>query len=159
MEHIDLKVIHTDKSYIGKKVTVCGWVRTSRDSKNVAFVELNDGSQLEHVQVVFEKSLFADATLAPMLALGAALQVTGTVEKGMKDESVEIRAQSASLLGGCDTTYPLQKSGTPWSFCAPYRTCACAPTRLTQCSACVANCRTPYTSFSTTRAIIMCTRP
>ncbi|MCX4314720.1 MAG: OB-fold nucleic acid binding domain-containing protein, partial [Clostridia bacterium] len=75
MEHIDLKVIHTDKSYIGKKVTVCGWVRTSRDSKNVAFVELNDGSQLEHVQVVFEKSLFADATLAPMLALGAALQV------------------------------------------------------------------------------------
>ena len=44
MQHIDLKEISSDKSYIGKTVTVCGWVRTSRDSKNVAFVELNDGS-------------------------------------------------------------------------------------------------------------------
>ena len=87
MEHIDLKSISTDKSYIGKTVTVCGWVRTSRDSKNVAFVELNDGSQLEHVQIVFEKSEFSDAKLAPMLALGAAISVTGAVEKVMKDES------------------------------------------------------------------------
>lgn len=116
MEHIDLKSISTDKSYIGKTVTVCGWVRTSRDSKNVAFVELNDGSQLEHVQIVFEKSEFSDATLAPMLALGAAISVTGAVEKGMKDESAEIRAQSATLLGGCDQSYPLQKKRHTMEF-------------------------------------------
>lgn len=107
MEHIDLKEIRGE--LIGQKVTVCGWVRTSRDSKNVAFVELNDGSKLTHTQIVFDKNAFSGETLAPLCALGAAIKVVGTVEKGVKDESVEIRAESAALLGGSDTTYPLQK--------------------------------------------------
>lgn len=109
MKHIDLAKIKTDAALIGQSVTVCGWVRTSRDSKNVAFAEINDGSELEHIQVVFDKADFSDGELAPLLSLGAAVKVTGTVEKGLKAESVEIRAQKAELLGGCDSTYPLQK--------------------------------------------------
>ncbi|MCH5165279.1 MAG: asparagine--tRNA ligase [Clostridiales bacterium] len=115
MQHIDLKEIHSG-GYVGKKVAVCGWVRTSRDSKNVAFVELNDGSELSHMQIVFDKAVFDDKMLAPLLALGAALKVEGTVERGMKDESVEIRAESAELLGGSDTTYPLQKKRHTMEF-------------------------------------------
>lgn len=109
MEHIDLHKIEADGSYIGKRVTVCGWIRTSRDSKNVAFAELNDGSALQHTQVVFDKAVFDDKALAPLLALGAAVRVTGTVVEGMKAESVEIRAESAELLGESDQSYPLQK--------------------------------------------------
>ena len=37
-------------------VTVCGWVRTSRDSKNMAFIELNDGTSLKHMQIVIDKA-------------------------------------------------------------------------------------------------------
>ncbi|MCH5162131.1 MAG: asparagine--tRNA ligase [Clostridiales bacterium] len=107
MQHIDLCKI--DDKLVGKTVTVCGWVRTSRDSKNVAFVELNDGSALNHTQIVFDKQKFDDKELPGYLALGAALSVTGTVERGMKEESVEILAQSVTLLGASDPTYPLQK--------------------------------------------------
>ena len=116
MKHTDLKLIHTDKSLLGKTVTVCGWVRTSRDSKNVAFAELNDGSELAHTQIVFDKANFSDATLAPLLSLGAALSVTGEVAEGMKEGSVEIRAAAAELLGGSDSTYPLQKKRHTMEF-------------------------------------------
>lgn len=115
MEHIELHKLRSGE-HIGKKVAVCGWVRTSRDSKNVAFAELNDGSELNHMQVVFDKAKFDDKTLAPMLALGSALRVVGTVEKGMKDESVEILAESAELLGGSDVSYPLQKKRHTMEF-------------------------------------------
>ena len=55
MKHIDIQVLRTDAAYIGKEVVVCGWVRTSRDSKNVAFLELNDGTSLKHLQIVLDK--------------------------------------------------------------------------------------------------------
>ena len=54
MKHIDVKQIFADKAY-GSEVTVCGWVRTARDSKNVAFIELNDGTSLKHLQIVIDK--------------------------------------------------------------------------------------------------------
>ena len=115
MKHIDLCEITS--ALVGKTVTVCGWVRTSRDSKNVAFAELNDGSRLEHVQIVFDKADFKAADkLAAMLALGSAITVTGTVEKGLKDGAVEIRAKNAERLGGSDTSYPLQKKRHTMEF-------------------------------------------
>ena len=46
MKHIDIIDIMKDASFVGQSVTVCGWVRTSRDSKNMAFLELNDGTTL-----------------------------------------------------------------------------------------------------------------
>lgn len=107
MQRTELKNITAE--LVGSVVTVCGWVRTSRDSKNVAFAELNDGSMLNHTQIVFEKSEFGGDALDGVLNLGAAIQVEGVVERGMKEESLEIRAKSVVLLGGSDTTYPLQK--------------------------------------------------
>ena len=55
LKHIDVKEIITKKNYIGQEVTVCGWVRTSRNSKSVAFIELNDGTSLKNIQIVVEK--------------------------------------------------------------------------------------------------------
>lgn len=88
---------------------MCGWVRTSRDSKNVAFAELNDGSALKHTQIVFDKNNFAADKLSAYLSLGSALKVTGTAVPGLKAEAVEIAAESVELLGACDASYPLQK--------------------------------------------------
>lgn len=115
MEHVDLKLVRAGE-YVGKVVTVCGWVRTSRDSKNVAFVELNDGSELEHTQIVFDKTAFDGDALVPLLALGAAISVTGRVVAGMKAESYELSAESAKLLGGSDSSYPLQKKRHTMEF-------------------------------------------
>lgn len=56
MKHTDIKkIIKSKEEFIGQNVTVCGWVRTSRNSKSVAFVELNDGTSLKNIQVVIEK--------------------------------------------------------------------------------------------------------
>ena len=54
MKHIDIKEIFSNASYIGQEVTVCGWVRTSRNSKTMAFLALNDGTSLPHLQIVID---------------------------------------------------------------------------------------------------------
>lgn len=111
MKHIDIKEIMTTDIHLQKEVVVCGWVRTSRDSKNMAFLELNDGTTLKHIQIVIDKSTFADAdNLSNYMKLGSALKVTGTVvPSAVKQDGVEINAVSLELLGDCPAEYPLQK--------------------------------------------------
>ena len=107
MKHIDiieiLKGQHTDK-----KVTVCGWVRTSRDSKNMAFLELNDGTTLKHLQIVIDKAVMSD--ISEFMKLGTSLKVEGTVVKSVvAEDSVEVNAEAITVLGVCPPEYPLQK--------------------------------------------------
>lgn len=110
MKHVDIKSILTKPAeYLGKSVTVCGWVRTSRDSKNVAFAELNDGSSLKSLQIVFDKAKFDAKLLGECLPVGAAVKAEGVVASGMREGSVEVQASALELLGGADESYPLQK--------------------------------------------------
>ena len=104
MNHTDIKEVF-DKKAFGTSTTVCGWVRTSRDSKNVAFIELNDGTSLKHLQIVLdkEKEFPADA-----LKLGTSLKVTGEIVEG-RDSVPEINAAEIEILGSCPADYPLQK--------------------------------------------------
>lgn len=106
MKHIDIKDIQTKAEYVDTDVTVCGWVRTSRDSKNMAFLEMNDGTSLKHLQIVIDKSSLDNYDFA--LKLGTALKVTGTVVPA-RQGSVEINAKEITLLGDCPADYPLQK--------------------------------------------------
>ena len=107
MKHIDLIDLMTDSAYLEKEVTVCGWVRTSRDSKNMAFIELNDGTSLKHMQIVIDKAVMDSA---PFMKLGSSLKVTGTlVPSAVKQGGVEINASAIELLGECPPEYPLQK--------------------------------------------------
>lgn len=106
MKHIDIKEVFTNPALINKTVTVCGWVRTSRDSKNVAFIELNDGTSLKHLQIVIDKA--SDIALDQALKLGTSLKVTGTVVEA-RQAAVEINAAEIEVLGTCPPEYPLQK--------------------------------------------------
>ena len=76
MKHTDIKDIVSKSDFLGTQVTVCGWVRTARDSKNMAFLALNDGTTLNHLQIVIDKST---SVVLPDGAtkLGAALKVVG----------------------------------------------------------------------------------
>lgn len=108
MKHTDIIEIFREQAYIGKTVTVCGWVRTSRDSKTMAFIELNDGTSLKHMQVVIDKSKFSDIT--EFMKLGTSLCVRGeAVKSAVAADSVEINAEEISVLGVCPAEYPLQK--------------------------------------------------
>ncbi len=106
MKHTDIKVIYEDAALLGQKVTVCGWVRTSRDSKNVAFLELNDGTSLKHLQIVLDKNVIAD--VSDYMPIGTALKVTGTPVASDRN-GVEIVAEAVEVLGACPGEYPLQK--------------------------------------------------
>ncbi len=106
MKHTDIRVIFEDSALIGTAVTVCGWVRTSRDSKNVAFLELNDGTALRHLQVVLDKAAFAD--ISAYMPIGTALKVEGTAVASERN-GVEINAAVVTVLGSCPGEYPLQK--------------------------------------------------
>ena len=108
MKHTDVSKIMTDESLIGQKLTVCGWVRTARDSKNVAFLALNDGTTLNHLQIVIDKT--GDVVLPEEAAkLGAAIKVIGTAVKNERNDTTEINAEEITVLGVCPPDYPLQK--------------------------------------------------
>lgn len=108
MKHIDIIDIFTKKELIDTKVTVCGWVRTSRDSKNMAFIELNDGTSLKHLQIVIDKAVLTD--ISEFMKLGTSLKVEGMlVNSAVAKDSVEINAESIEVLGECPPEYPLQK--------------------------------------------------
>ncbi len=107
MKHIDIRNIMDNAAYVGSEVTVCGWVRTARDSKNMAFVELNDGTTLKHLQIVIDKAALTPPDAATHL--GAALCVKGTVVPSMNGQGVEINAAEIGVLGDCPSDYPLQK--------------------------------------------------
>ena len=108
MKHTDVKEILTNEALLGTKQTVCGWVRTARDSKNVAFLALNDGTSLNHLQVVVDKAGGA-ALPAGANKLGAALKVAGAVVKNPNNGSQELNAEEIVLLGASPDDYPLQK--------------------------------------------------
>ena len=108
MKHTDIVEIFENKDLIGTETVVCGWVRTSRESKNMAFIELNDGTSLKHLQIVIDKSELGD--VSDFMKLGTSLKVTGTaVKSAVAEDSVEINAKEITVLGECPADYPLQK--------------------------------------------------
>jgi len=105
--------------FMGREITVGGWIRTLRDSKNFGFIEVNDGSFFKSVQVVFDDSLTDGLGYAEVakLGVGACITVHGTVveSQGAK-QPFEIKAARVVLEGACPTDYPLQKKRHGFEF-------------------------------------------
>ena len=94
-----------------KNVTVSGWVRTMRESKAFAFVELNDGTYFRNLQVVLEEGRLNNyRQIVKSISVGAAVEFTGEIEltPEMK-QPFELKADAATLVGGSPSDYPLQK--------------------------------------------------
>jgi asparaginyl-tRNA synthetase len=93
----------------GTTVNVKGWVRTIRESKNVAFINLNDGSTIKNVQIVVDHSIIPEKELENIHS-GAALSINGElIESPGSGQKVEIKALEIVLLGAADPDeYPLQ---------------------------------------------------
>ena len=93
------------------QVKVNGWVRTMRESKAFAFVELNDGTYFRNLQVILEEAKlnnYREATR--QIGVGAAIEVTGTLvlTPDMK-QPFELKADSVTIVGESPSDYPLQK--------------------------------------------------
>lgn len=89
-------------------VMVKGWVRTSRGSKNVSFVTINDGSTIQNLQVVVDNPKFDEETLK-RIHTGTSLQIEGSLVESPGQQDVELQAKKIVVLGDCDPdTYPIQ---------------------------------------------------
>lgn len=93
---------------IGSTIKVSGWVRTKRESKNVNFINLNDGSVLSNLQIVADVELFG-SELLKKINTGAALTVVGELVKSGGQQAVELIAKTIEVIGEADPDkYPLQ---------------------------------------------------
>ena len=92
-----------------QQVTLCGWIRTKRGSKNVSFISLNDGSTLKNLQVVVENKNINDSILK-QITTGASIEIIGTLVKSSgSEQNVEINAAEVNILGTSNPDeYPLQ---------------------------------------------------
>ena len=96
--------------YANKEVTLGGWIRTMRVSKNFGFIELNDGSFFKNIQIVFEADTLSNYAEITKLGVGAAIIVKGLlVETPEAKQPFEVKAQEIAIEGTSTPDYPLQK--------------------------------------------------
>lgn len=105
----------TDK-YINKEVNISGWVRTSRSSKDFAFIEVNDGSFFKGLQIVFDNTLDNFSALEK-IAVGSSLMATGVlVESPGAGQDFELKAKSIEIVNVAEASFPLQKKRHSFEF-------------------------------------------
>lgn len=97
------------EEFDGQPVTLQGWVRTNRKSKNISFIELNDGSGFSNLQIVYSPEMegYEDAN---KITTGSAIEVSGIAHATPNArQPLEVEAQKITVLGMADHEYPLQK--------------------------------------------------
>ena len=112
-----MKVKDLLKKAPGEEVLAKGWVRTKRGNKEIAFIALNDGSTINNIQIVVDKTA-VDAELLAKVTTGACIAVQGKlVESIGSGQAVEIQASEIEVYGECDPVrYPLQKKDTSFEY-------------------------------------------
>ena len=122
MERTEIVKLFGSMPADGSVVTVAGWVRTSRESKNIAFLELNDGSCFKNLQIIVEANKFENnfkqIANAPV---GASVVVTGRVVLTPEaKQPLEINADTAEIVGDVEEGYPLQKNRMSQEYLRQY---------------------------------------
>ncbi|MDQ3440088.1 MAG: OB-fold nucleic acid binding domain-containing protein, partial [Planctomycetota bacterium] len=108
---VAIVVLLRGKVTVGETVTIKGWVRTRRDSKGgFSFVNINDGSCFDGIQVVAPNTLVNYANEVTHLTAGCSVIATGTVAASQgKGQTVEIQGTNIEVVGWVENpdTYPV----------------------------------------------------
>lgn len=117
MKRIEIRDLNkTYEKYSDQIITICGWARTIRDSKNIAFVELNDGA-FKGVQIVIERDKVKNYDDIVKQNVGSSFCVNGKlILTPNAQQPFEINAEDVEILGSSATDYPLQKKGHSIEF-------------------------------------------
>ena len=110
MKFTTVRDIQKDKErYLGREITIGGWVRSNRDSKTFGFLMISDGTWFDQLQVVYHDSMENFAEIRKV-NVGAALIIRGTlVATPEAKQPFEIQAEEISIEGSSAADYPLQK--------------------------------------------------
>ena len=110
MKAVIKSIFRDTETYGGKEVTVSGWVRTIRVSKNFGFIELNDGSFFKSLQIVIEQDRLENFAELSKLNVGAAISARGVIElTPQAKQPFELKACEVVVEGASSPDYPLQK--------------------------------------------------
>ncbi len=101
----------------GAQVTVCGWIKSKRESKACAFVIINDGSTQYDLQLIVDNGSVPSQHLA-RCTTGASVRVSGTLKASPgQGQKWEVLVNALEVLGDSDPEkYPLQKKGHTLEF-------------------------------------------
>ena len=106
---MDIKELYQNLSeFMGKEVTLEGWIRNHRKQAHFGFIDFFDGTNFKSVQVVYEEDLpnFEEIT---KFHIGSAIEVKGLVVQSQgKGQAFEVKATQVTLLGDCPEDYPIQ---------------------------------------------------
>ena len=103
-----LDIVDIKKEDIGKKLSICGWIKNHRKQSNFGFIALSDGTSQNPLQVVYTKDL-KDFLEIQKLHIGSSIKVCGTlVESQGSGQEFELSLENLELLGDCPEDYPIQ---------------------------------------------------
>ena len=110
MDLVEIRDLYRDReAWIGKEITVGGWIRSVRDSKTFGFIVLNDGTFFETLQIVYSDKLENFEQISK-LNVGSAVIVRGTiVATPQAKQPFEMQAEELIVEGASTSDYPLQK--------------------------------------------------
>ncbi len=111
MERVEIRKLYENaENFTDGVITVCGWIRTNRDSKALGFMEINDGSCFKGLQVVYEDGKVEDFSSSARLNVGTSVIVEGNlILTPQAKQPFEINAVRISVEGESTPDYPLQK--------------------------------------------------
>ena len=117
MDKERIKIILITEKHFESEISVSGWVRTKRQSKNVSFITLNDGSTVNSLQVVLDMKDF-DLELVDDINSGTSLSISGKLVKSEgKNQDFELIANELKILGKSDPEeYPIQPKRHSFEF-------------------------------------------
>ena len=106
---MDVKDLFKDiLKYENKDVTLEGWVRNNRNQSNFGFIDFNDGTYFQNLQLVYEKEL-KDFESLSKIRVGSAIRVNGTIVKSEgSGQSHEMKVKNVEVLGDSPEDYPIQ---------------------------------------------------
>jgi len=115
---IEIRQLFRDPApYFGREIEVAGWIRTIRNSKTFGFIELNDGSFLKNLQIVFEEGTIGNYSEVAKLNQGTSIWARGTlVATPEAKQPFELKASAIEVEGVCTPEYPLQKKRHSFEF-------------------------------------------
>lgn len=111
MKDVLVKDLYTKPRDFGdESITVSGWIRTTRSSKKIAFIELNDGTYIKNIQVIAKRDGLDNYEDVTKLPISSTLKVTGKlVETPDAQQLFELHAEAIDIEGVSDPDFPLQK--------------------------------------------------
>lgn len=108
------------KEKVEREVLIYGWVRTNRAQAQFGFLNVNDGSTLTNIQVVYDNKIENFSEISKFRT-GVSLEIHGKVVLTPNNKQpLEIHATSIKMLGDCGEDYPIQPKRHTREFLREY---------------------------------------